>query len=125
MPVLEREKQAVDTKDQSNKREFSTLAFIDQYAQGSRYDATMAQLRLIAVSVLTTSDMVEKVLARLCEHPELIQPLRDEVISVFESSGLHHNSLLKLTLMESVMKESQRLEPATLSRPSLSKPNHY
>jgi hypothetical protein len=115
MPVLERERQTMHRKDSSSDRIFSTLTFIDQYAQGSRYDATMAQLRLTAVSVLTTSDMVEKVLARICEHPELIQPLREEVVSVFESSGLHHKSLLKLTLMESVMKESQRLEPATLS----------
>ncbi|CAP96442.1 Fumitremorgin C monooxygenase [Penicillium chrysogenum] len=114
MPVLERERQTMHRKDSSSDRIFSTLTFIDQYAQGSRYDATMAQLRLTAVSVLTTSDMVEKVLARICEHPELIQPLREEVVSVFESSGLHHKSLLKLTLMESVMKESQRLEPATL-----------
>jgi hypothetical protein len=36
------------------------------------------------------------------EHPELIQPLREEVVSVFESSGLHHKSLLKLTLMDVV-----------------------
>lgn len=115
MPVLEFERQTMHSKDSSTDRVFSTLTFIDQYAQGSRYDATMAQLRLTAVSVLTTSDMVEKVLARICEHPELIQPLREEVISAFESSGLHHKSLLKLTLMESVMKESQRLEPATLS----------
>lgn len=115
MPVLERERQNILSKVSSNERIFSTLTFIDQYARGSRYDATMAQLRLTAVSVLTTSDLVEKVLARICEHPELIEPLREEAISVLQSSGLHHKSLLKLTLMESVMKESQRLEPATLS----------
>ncbi|KAJ5602443.1 hypothetical protein N7537_005399 [Penicillium hordei] len=114
MPVLERERQVMHSKDMSTDRVFSTLTFIDQYANGSRYDATMAQLRLTAVSVLTTSDMVEKVLARICEYPELIQPLREEAILAVESGGLHHKSLLKLTLMESVMKESQRLEPATL-----------
>ncbi|KAL4734144.1 Fumitremorgin C monooxygenase [Aspergillus similis] len=113
MPLLERERRA-NYKAQSTKQEFSNLAFIDQYAQGSRYDATMVQLRLIAVAFQTTTDMVEKVLARLCMHPELIQPLRDEVILVFGQNGLHHSSLPKLTLMESVMKESQRLEPAVL-----------
>ncbi|KAF7181290.1 hypothetical protein CNMCM7691_000508 [Aspergillus felis] len=117
LPVLERDRQTRDM-EQSTNRVFSTLRFIDQYAKGRRYDATMAQLRLTAVSVLTTSDMVQKVLARICEYPELIQPLREEVISVLQSGGLGHNSLLKLTLMESVMKESQRLEPATLSASS-------
>ena len=115
MPVLERDRRERLSKKPSADRAFSTLSFIDQYAKGCRYDATMAQLRLIAVSVLTTSDMMEKVLARICEHPELIQPLRDELISVLQNGGLNHNSLPKLTLMESVMKESQRLEPATLS----------
>jgi cytochrome P450 len=114
MPVLERERRA-NREDQSTKREFSNLAFIDQYANGARYDVTMAQMRLIAVAFLTTSDMVEKVLARICKHPDLIQPLRDEVISVLGKDGLNHKSLNKLTLMESVMKESQRLEPAVLS----------
>ncbi|KAI9370288.1 Fumitremorgin C monooxygenase [Aspergillus egyptiacus] len=116
LPLLERERRASGNwKVQPAKREFSNLAFIDQYAKGSRYDATMVQMRLIAVAFQTTSDMVEKVLARLCKHPELIPPLRDEVISVLgQNNALHHSSLPKLTLMESVMKESQRLEPAVL-----------
>lgn len=101
----------------TTKQEFSTLKFIDQFAHGKRYDATLAQLRLIAVSVLTTADLVEKVVARLLEYPELIVPLREEAIAVLTTTpqGMHRTSLLKLTLMESVMKESQRLEPATLS----------
>ncbi|CEO58427.1 hypothetical protein PMG11_03152 [Penicillium brasilianum] len=113
MPVLEHERRA-SLENQSTNREFSNLMFIDQYANGTRYDATMSQMRLIAVAFQTTSDMIEKVLARICKHPELIQPLRDEVISVFAQYGLNSKSLLKLTLMESVMKESQRLEPAVI-----------
>ncbi|PYH78666.1 cytochrome P450 [Aspergillus uvarum CBS 121591] len=113
LPVL-REK--ISRANDPSRRELSTLTFIDQCANGARYDATLAQLRLIAVSVLTTADLVEKVVARLVEHPELIQPLREEAIAVLTASpqGIHRTSLLKLTLMESVMKESQRLEPATL-----------
>lgn len=115
MPVLEHERRA-SRENQSTNREFSNLMFIDQYANGTRYDATMSQMRLIAVAFQTTSDMIEKVLARICKHTELIQPLRDEVISVFGQNGLNSKSLLKLTLMESVMKESQRLEPAVISK---------
>jgi cytochrome P450 len=116
LPVL-REKTRCAGERNADDREFSTLTFIEQFANGARYDATLAQLRLIAVSVLTTADLVEKVVARLVEHPELIQPLREELVAVLTASphGIHRTSLLKLTLMESVMKESQRLEPATLS----------
>ncbi|KAF4225900.1 hypothetical protein CNMCM6805_005707 [Aspergillus fumigatiaffinis] len=113
LPVLERERRAYRSH-QPTKREFSNLAFIDQYAKGARYDATMAQLRIIAVAFQTTSDLVEKVIARLCKHPELIQPLREEVVSVCGKNGLYSHSLRKLTLMESVMKECQRLEPAVI-----------
>ncbi|KAI2791646.1 Cytochrome monooxygenase roqO [Penicillium oxalicum] len=122
LPVL-RQKMGQNEVDPSSsssptsiKQDFSTLTFIDRYAQGKRYDATLAQLRLIAVSVLTTADLVEKVVARLLEYPELIEPLREEVIAVLTMThqGMHRNSLMKLTLMESVMRESQRLEPATL-----------
>ncbi|RAH47815.1 cytochrome P450 monooxygenase ftmG [Aspergillus brunneoviolaceus CBS 621.78] len=120
LPVLREKAGRTNDDDPSASttahRDFSTLTFIDQFARGARYDATLAQLRLIAVSVLTTADLVEKVVARLVEHPELIPPLREEAISVLTASpqGIHRSSLLKLTLMESVMKESQRLEPATL-----------
>ncbi|EDP49182.1 hypothetical protein KXX16_003034 [Aspergillus fumigatus] len=113
LPALERERRAY-CSDQPTKREFSNLVFIDQYAKGARYDATMAQLRIIAVAFQTTSDLVEKVIARLCKHPELIEPLREEVVSVVGNRGLHRHSLRKLTLMESVMKETQRLEPAVI-----------
>ncbi|KAJ5563148.1 cytochrome P450 [Penicillium sp. DV-2018c] len=115
LPVL-REKTHRAGERSADEQEFSTLTFIDQFANGARYEATLAQLRLIAVSVLTTADLVEKVVARLVEHPELIQPLREEAVAILTASprGIHRTSLPKLTLMESVMKESQRLEPATL-----------
>ncbi|KAM4058378.1 cytochrome p450 [Hirsutella rhossiliensis] len=113
LPALERQRRAYRS-NQPTRREFSNLAVIDQYAKGARYDATMAQLRIIAVAFQTTSDFVEKVIARLCKHPDLIQPLRDEMVLAFGESGLQNHSLRKLTLMESVMKESQRLEPAVI-----------
>lgn len=114
-PVLERDRRERHSRASSTDRQFSTLSFIDRFAKGRRYDATMAQLRLIGVSIHTTSDFVEKVLARICEHPKLVQVLRDEVMTVLKKGPLEHSSLKELTLMESVMKESQRLEPATLS----------
>lgn len=90
---------------------FTSLAWIHGFAQGYIYDAGLAQLRLTAVANHTTSDMVTKILIRICENPELIQPLRDEAIEAVRGGGLRVAALQKMFLMESVMKESQRLEP--------------
>ncbi|BCS21600.1 cytochrome P450 [Aspergillus puulaauensis] len=90
---------------------FTSLAWIHGFAQGYIYDAGLAQLRLTAVANHTTSDMVTKILIRICENPELIQPLRDEAIEAVRGGRLRVAALQKMFLMESVMKESQRLEP--------------
>ncbi|KAG6000439.1 hypothetical protein E4U21_005463 [Claviceps maximensis] len=50
----------------------------------------------------------------IARHPELVEPLRKEVISVLGVSGWSKHSLYKLKLMDSVMKESQRLKPIAI-----------
>ncbi|KAL4863701.1 hypothetical protein BDV12DRAFT_206206 [Aspergillus spectabilis] len=117
-PVLERNRR--DRTRQSETRgdqqqEFSTLAWSDAYArgQGRNYNATLAQLRFTSSSIHNTSDLLGKVILRICQHQDLIGPLRSEIVAAFEGcSGAQHHSLGKLKLMESVMKETQRLEPA-------------
>nr|L7WRY5.1 RecName: Full=Cytochrome P450 monooxygenase notH'; AltName: Full=Notoamide biosynthesis cluster protein H' [Aspergillus versicolor]AGC83579.1 P450 monooxygenase [Aspergillus versicolor] len=93
---------------------FTSLAWIHGYGQGYIYDPGLAQLRLSAVANHTTSDMMTKTLIRICENPELIQPLREEAIEAVRGGGLRVAALQKMFLMESVMQESQRLEPFIL-----------
>lgn len=117
LPALEHERQQ-QSNGSGAKRDpnqpFSSLAWNEKYAAGRPYDPTVAQLRMIFVSIHTTIDMAVKVLVRLCEHPELIRPLRKEIVAVCGENGLTHSSLERLLLMDSLMKETQRLEPASL-----------
>ncbi|KAL3454183.1 cytochrome P450 [Aspergillus insuetus] len=97
------------------------LSWIDGVAgeNGTKYDATLTQLRLAYAAVHTTSDMMTKVVAALCEHAELVQPLREEIVSVVSGHGWSEAALAKMVLLDSVLKETQRLEPLasfTLSR---------
>ncbi|KAL6229511.1 hypothetical protein BDW75DRAFT_249631 [Aspergillus navahoensis] len=97
------------------------LSWIDGVAgeNGTKYDATLTQLRLAYAAVHTTSDMMTKVVASLCEHEELLQPLREEIIAVVKEHGWSEAGLAKMVLLDSVLKETQRLEPLasfTLSR---------
>ncbi|KAI8239423.1 Cytochrome P450 monooxygenase eqxH [Colletotrichum sp. SAR 10_99] len=50
----------------------------------------------------------------LAQHPELFQPLREELVRVLGTEGLKKSALNNLKLMDSVLKESQRLKPALL-----------
>lgn len=106
-PELDRVKDQKTLKDDEN---FTSLAWIHQHADGYAYDAGLAQLRLTAVAIQTTADMLTKVLFRICENPELISKLRQEIIATVQN-GLRVAALNKMWLTESVMKESQRLEP--------------
>jgi cytochrome P450 len=117
-PVLERNRRerARQSETRSDPQQpFSTLAWSDEYTrgQGRSFNATLAQMRFTASSIHNTSDLLGKIILRICQRPDLIEPLRREIVAAFDGgSGAQHHSLGKLKLMESVMKETQRLEPA-------------
>ncbi|KAG6141279.1 hypothetical protein E4U28_003122 [Claviceps purpurea] len=48
-------------------------------------------------------------------NPELVEPLRKEIISVLGVAGWSKHSLYQLKLMDSVLKESQRLKPIAIA----------
>jgi hypothetical protein len=52
-------------------------------------------------------------MADLIENKEAISQLRKEIISTFSTSGWKKTSLASMTLLDSAMKESQRLNPIT------------
>ncbi|CEL06966.1 hypothetical protein ASPCAL10133 [Aspergillus calidoustus] len=106
---------------EEDKSADDALSWIDGVARenGTRYDATLTQLRLAYAAVHTTSDMMTKVVVALCEHAELVQPLREEIVTVVNEHGWSEAALAKMVLLDSVLKETQRLEPLasfTLSR---------
>lgn len=90
------------------------------------FDQSCAQVGLALAAIHTTSNLLTNVMYDLAAYPEYIQPLRDEIRAVAaEDEVLKKTSLLKLKLMDSVMKESQRTNPLSLSKlsacfPSLS-----
>ncbi|KAJ5155044.1 uncharacterized protein N7500_010483 [Penicillium coprophilum] len=92
---------------------FSSVAWIDAFASGKKYDAAMVQLRLANASIHSSADLLVKVLINLSDQPGLIQDLREEIISVLGENGWRSSTLNQLKLVDSVLKESQRLHPVT------------
>ncbi|KAJ5375300.1 Cytochrome P450 [Penicillium concentricum] len=80
------------------------------------FDQSVAQVGLALAATHTTSNLLTNVMYDLAAYPEYIQPLRDEIRAVAAEDGtLKKSSLLKLKLMDSVMKESQRTHPVSLA----------
>ncbi|KAH8424975.1 uncharacterized protein LDX57_002721 [Aspergillus melleus] len=116
-PVVEsREKRNVPLDLPPNAAVEDGFSWLEQCANGRVYDPVIAQLSLSVVAIHTTSDMLTQVLFDLAERPELISALREEIVHVFGNDwvDLTRGSLQQLKLMDSVLKESQRMKPVNI-----------
>lgn len=57
------------------------------------------------------NSLITQTIFDLAQHQEIIEPLRKEIVTVLSESGWKKTSLYKLKLMDSVVKETQRLKP--------------
>lgn len=80
-------------------------------------DRSRGQIGLSVAAIHTTSNLLTNIMYDLAAYPQYIQPLRDEICAVAAEDGVFKKtSLLKLKLMDSVMKESQRVHPVSMSK---------
>lgn len=93
-----------------------TLSWLDRMSEGQTFDPTKVQLSLSMAAIHTTTDMTTWLLLCLAETPEAIEPLRNEIVQVLSTHGWKKTSLYNLKLLDSAMKESQRLKPNVVGR---------
>ncbi|KAK1545959.1 cytochrome P450 [Colletotrichum paranaense] len=84
-------------------------------SKGTVYDPALSQLFLSTVAIHTTTDLLGQVLVDLAKHPEIIEELRKEVRTVLQEGGWKKTSLYSMKLLDSVVKESQRIKPLQLA----------
>lgn len=87
------------------------VQWMEDAAMGKPYDAAVIQLGLSLAAIHTTTDMLSQVLYDICPQPDLIKDLREEIVAVLQKEGWKRTALYKLKLMDSVLKETQRLKP--------------
>lgn len=92
------------------------MEWLEQVAKGRAYDPAAIQLTFSIVAIHTTSDMTTQAIYDLCGREELVQELRDEIVSVISADGWKKTALYKLQLMDSFLKESQRLKPINIGK---------
>ncbi|KAJ4258891.1 hypothetical protein NW762_007978 [Fusarium torreyae] len=91
-----------------------TLEWFEQAAKGNPYDATGLQLSISLAAIHTTTDLVCEVMMRLALNQDIMPALRDEIISVLREEGWSKVALQKMKLLDSVIKESQRMKPTEI-----------
>lgn len=118
-PVIDQRKKEIfaEKKVTEPTRKYTdAIQWLFQLSKGGDYDEAMAQLSLSMAAIHTTGDLITQVIYDLCEHPELIRPLREEAIAVLGTDGWKRSSLYNLKLMDSVIKETQRIKPAGMGK---------
>lgn len=115
-PVIDQRAAAgwVHPGNESGKKYTDALQWMYELSKGKAYDFAMGQLGLSLAAIHTTADLLTQVIYDLCQHPDMIQPLRDEIVAVLGGGGWKRTALYKMKLMDSVIKESQRLKPPGL-----------
>ncbi|KAK6811308.1 hypothetical protein RU639_013109 [Aspergillus parasiticus] len=92
-------------------KSIDAMDWLDEVARGRPYDPLLAQLGLSFVTIDTTTDSLFNLLCDLSANEELLKALRDEIVGVIGAEPISKPSLQKLKIMDSVMKESQRMRP--------------
>ena len=87
---------------------FNMMLDMAEHKGVANYDAAAGQLMLSFAAIHTTTETLGRCLIRLCEYPEVQQPLREEIISVLKEEGWNKTAFPKLMLMDSFMKEVTR-----------------
>lgn len=86
------------------------IGWFDDVAGDRVYDIVQEQMMLSVAAIHTTSVTLMALLYDLAERPETVAAVREEVVRVLrEDGGWARGSLFKMRLLDSCMKESQRL----------------
>jgi hypothetical protein len=121
LPEVERRKLAAQAAIAAGKRPLKTadsIGWMYELAREKRDDLNFvdSQLELAVGSIHTTTEAISAALFDCMLHPEIVQPLREEIIRVVGARGWSRQTLQDLKLMDSFLKENQRLHPNNYSK---------
>ncbi|EME79716.1 uncharacterized protein MYCFIDRAFT_204915 [Pseudocercospora fijiensis CIRAD86] len=117
-PVLDERHKEISTAQQEGRKPNLPDDAIEWFRNAShgtkKYHEVDIQLSLSVAAIHTTSDLLLQALLNLGTHPELLNPLREEAISVLKKHGWQKTALHDLHLLDSFLKETQRLKPINM-----------
>lgn len=94
-----------------------TIGWMVEVARGRQVDYVGGQLALSIAAIHSSTDNLSKAVVKLCEMPEIVAPLREEIMTVLESTGGWSKlALYRMRLLDSFLKEVQRIAPFTIGK---------
>lgn len=82
---------------------------------GANYDPATFQLTLSLLAIHTTYDLLEMCMIDLAMRPDFVEDVRNEIIEVLHKQGWTKHALYNMKLLDSAIKESQRLKPGSIT----------
>ena len=114
MPIieqrLERNRQAAARGENVSKIEDTIGWLHDGYQEkGLKLDLATSQLGLAMAAIHTTTELLTGCLLDLFSSPDILEDVRDEMKKVLDGQSWRKATLYQLKLLDSVLKESQRM----------------
>ena len=88
-------------------------------SDGQSYNPVSVQLMLSFAAMHTMTDLAAYTLVLLASNPASFEPLRKEMVAVLRDEGWKTSAVNNLKLLDSTLKEAQRLKPPQLRKISL------
>jgi len=117
-PVLrDRQKEIRAAQEQCREPNLpnDSIEWFRSAANGRSYPDIWIQLGLTQVAIQTTSDLMCQCVLNLCAHPQYVVSLREEAVKILGEHGLRKEGLAELRLLDSFIKETQRLKPVSMT----------
>ncbi|KAK7721476.1 hypothetical protein SLS63_009590 [Diaporthe eres] len=116
----------LESRRRTGEKAMDLLYWMAEQAKDEEQDLKFLAGILLKVSfaaIHTSAAAPAQLLYDLCEHPEFIEPLREEVNNVIGHDGLIDKSgFMRMAKMDSFMKESQRFNPLLLTHTTIGIP---
>lgn len=92
------------------------IEWFEAAANGRDYDPVLLQLILSVAAIHTTTDLLCQTLLDISQNPNIVQPLREEIARCLEDGGWTKTTLYNMKLLDSCIKESQRMKPLSMGK---------
>jgi cytochrome P450 len=114
--VARRRKELAENGGKPRRKVLDSVDWFTASAKGKEFDFANAELSLAMAAIHTTTNTLGFAMFDLLENQEYIPLLREEIKRVYKEEGKwEKTTLFKLRLMDSVLKESMRLHPHSIS----------
>ncbi|KAJ6779996.1 hypothetical protein PWT90_06880 [Aphanocladium album] len=116
-PVIDKRMEARQAAAAAGETYIDSYDAMDWFARSNDqkyFEAAMFQLALSAAAIHTTTDLLSETLFRIAKQPGVIPALRKEILEIYKSDGWEKTALYKMQLLDSTIKETQRMKPIAL-----------